>query len=495
MTNLDAKETEPSGVKKNIGPDSERRINSISWLGIIILIIIIAIFIILFVYYIVLSGQETVNTTVKNGYILMWGDDFNDPDFINCGSTINNEKIPYNITSKSTRHINNKFLSNKPYDFSVGSGNQKNKYNVYQKSSSDIVKKYPDLERWTLQQSIEPGPTYFTSNVENGFIRKGFLHQRLLPLKTIIIQDKYIAPYQIIGSNEIELEGSSGHNQLRNSLAFSESLDKSMKGYDNSYHEYDYTSSRIISRIATIGGFFNIRCKLPCEPGIKVKLSLLPYINVCMNQIGSDYGDWPFCGEITLMEYNTDDQIWRGYLTYGGNPPNTVYYPYDDKIMHLDPNQWQIIGLEWTGEYMKWIYNGSVKDGCINGETVQSVKSDKWFTLQETQYRGCSNKYKCAKTLDTKIISGVELDKYKKLPAPAPFNRPFHLVMEITVNNEVHKLEKYNSERIGGTLLVDWVKLYNCPQSEIRLNDLLSLNESTFDNTENTATDISNDTQ
>jgi hypothetical protein len=181
-----------------------------------------------------------------------------------------------------------------------------------------------------------------------------------------------------------------------------------------------------------------------------------------MNQIGSTYGTWAACGEITIMEFSTDDNIWRGYLTFGGEYPNQVYYPHDDAILKIDPRQWQIIGLQWTPQRINWIYNGSVaqrvnssyastsptnSNDQICGDVVQTVNCDKWYSLTNN-----------GKNNNTNNVIGVnqksDTDCRCKIPAPAPFDERFHIVMEMTTTT---------SRPLSASTLVDWVKLYHQP--------------------------------
>jgi hypothetical protein len=263
-----------------------------------------------------------------------------------------------------------------------------------------------------------------------------------------------------------------------------------------------------------------------------------------MNQVGSDYGRWAACGEITILEYNTSDCIWRGYISYGGEPPNQIFSPENDEIQPLDSTQWQIIGLQWTEQSIKWIYNGSVNRGCIAGEVVQSIDCSKWFTLQledkqfnchsqsledshsqsledshsrklvgrfesEGETRNCKrvsiDRHPSAKanplglgtgmgpwarggrfSIDPPVqspgepcgksyFSGKEAreltySQFRKLPAPAPFDRPFYLVVELAADlNGGMDIIPIADE---AELLVDWVKLYHQPRPGTELSTL-----------------------
>lgn len=183
-----------------------------------------------------------------------------------------------------------------------------------------------------------------------------------------------------------------------------------------------------------------MRFKLPSQSGVRVKISLLPYLNVAMNAVGSTYGPWPLCGEITILELNTSEGIWRGYLTYADG----IYYPKRDEIRGLNLNQWQTVGLEWTEECISWICNGSVSDGTLKGDVVQSVDSSNWYTLQRPS---CD-------------VPKSEVGR--KLPAPAPFDQPFHLVVELTQDID----SPTSGTPLVGQLLLDWVKLYSRPTSD-----------------------------
>lgn len=360
--------------------EHQRRVNSISWMGILVLIIIVVIAICIFIYVFVRQQVESRTKSQvgssdgsRDRYFLIWGDDFSrgtDPD---------------NVTMPDPDHGN------------------------------DI---YPDLNRWTLQQGgyDKIDDTYFTYSTRNASINcrenGDNLRVRLLPERTTIINS----------------EG---------------------------YRRYSYTSARIVSRVAAVNGFFNLRFRPPPISGLRVKISLLPFVNSGMNVIGSTYGPWPLCGEIVILDLNTTDRQWRGYLTYG----NILRQPKANVIRRLSLDQWQIIGLEWTDQCITWIYNGSVNDGKVKGDRVQTVTHSDWYTMEPSKYGD------------------------RRIPAPAPFDQPFQLVIELSkidehtnqTDDETHEREERydkdddngNEEKWIGEMLMDWVKLYGVPSSDL----------------------------
>src|SRR6056297_2662031 len=89
-----------SSSEPKIDPNAERRINSIPWWGIVVIILVLIFLIAIFIYVIIADNRE-VNRPIKpnDSYILMWGDDFSTGT--SSGRNIENEKIVLPISSRT----------------------------------------------------------------------------------------------------------------------------------------------------------------------------------------------------------------------------------------------------------------------------------------------------------------------------------------------------------------------------------------------------------
>lgn len=192
-------------------------------------------------------------------------------------------------------------------------------------------------------------------------------------------------------------------------------------------------ASKIISRAAFTYGFFAIRARINQPIGSTARIHLLPYYNVAMNQIGSDYGRWPACGEIEYLRTEGKDLL--GGVYFGSNPSDDStsskrgyqvdHVPKDDHLTRIDLTKYHTFGLEWTPNYISWHLGSDVcPDGKIGGgKILQKVTKDEWYSL--------------------------DCDGKKRFP-PAPFDQPFHLILSFSSNLEA-KME------------VDWIKVYQHP--------------------------------
>nr|QBK91116.1 MAG: glycosyl hydrolase family 16 [Pithovirus LCPAC202] len=200
---------------------------------------------------------------------------------------------------------------------------------------------------------------------------------------------------------------------------------------------YNYTSAKLISRAAFSFGFFAIRTKINKGSKLTARIGLLPYYNVCMNQVGSKYGRWPACGEIEYLRTTNSNPYWFGSLTFGGKD-QIDQTPEDGAIKKIDWTKHHIFGLEWTPHFIAWHLGSDIcPDGSIGGgKILQKVTKDEWFTLTK--------------------------NRKKKLP-PSPFDQPFHLILSLSVNSP-NGMNSEEIERIGvGSMEVDWVKVYQKP--------------------------------
>ena len=149
-----------------------------------------------------------------------------------------------------------------------------------------------------------------------------------------------------------------------------------------------FTSGRI--RTINLGdwtyGKFEFRAKMPVGQGLWAAIWMLPTDN--------SYGGWAASGEIDIMEYlGHDTARVHGTIHYGGQWPANQYrgtdYVTADTAFH---KKFHTFALEWEEGELRWY---------VDGELFQDLGSGMWYSSSAA--------------------------------FPAPFNRRFHLLINLAV--------------------------------------------------------------
>ncbi len=275
------------------------------------------------------------------------------------------------------------------------------KTNLSYQSKSAYFPVKPDVNRWTMQQleglsTRHKEPVFYTQQVDNARLTKSQLHIVLRRQKTIIQDSRGLRRYSL-------------------------------------------TSARLVSRTAFIYGFFVVRVRLDKGLGLRPYISLLPFLNVAMNEVGSKYGPWAAGGEINWVETKGLDPYWLGRVHFGGPAPWNQQSPSfpDDRLTKLDWSQWHIFGLKWTPKYISWHLGTDIdeKGHLRGGRCLLRITVQEWYSLV------------LAKEPYSEKAVGP-----RYLP-PAPFDQPFHLVLGLAGRDIAREAE----------MVVDWVKVYQRP--------------------------------
>jgi len=175
-----------------------------------------------------------------------------------------------------------------------------------------------------------------------------------------------------------------------------------------------FTSGRI--RTINMGdwtyGRFEFRAKMPVGQGLWAAIWMLP--------TDENYGGWARSGEIDIMEYlGHDTTTVHGTIHYGGAWPNNQYsgtdYVTDDTAFH---RSFHTFALEWEEGKLRWY---------VDGELFQSLGTGTWYS------------------------DGGAF--------PAPFNRRFHLLINLAVGGN------WPGSPDGSTvfpqeMMIDYVRVY-----------------------------------
>jgi beta-glucanase (GH16 family) len=176
-----------------------------------------------------------------------------------------------------------------------------------------------------------------------------------------------------------------------------------------------FTSGRI--RTIDMGdwtyGRFEFRAKMPVGKGLWAAIWMLP--------TDSDYGGWAASGEIDIMEYLGDDTTKvHGTIHYGGQWPNNksrgTDYDTDDSAFH---SAFHTFALEWEEGRLRWF---------VDGELFQNLGTGMWYSTTPGDF-------------------------------PAPFNRRFHLLINLAVGGNWPGSPDANTV-FPQELVIDYVRVY-----------------------------------
>lgn len=187
---------------------------------------------------------------------------------------------------------------------------------------------------------------------------------------------------------------------------------------------YQYTSARINTdgKFAVRYGRIEGRIRTPAGEGLWPAFWMLPS--------RSPYGPWPASGEIDIMEafVRRPSPFVQGVAHYGMAWPLNVYAAkrYDG----VDPaDGFHVYALEWDAQQLRWFVDGA-----------------HFHTVPNTTYW---NYYRDA-------ASGA----YRPGPASAPFDQPFHLLLNLAVGGDLPGDPV--AAAFPGELRVDYVRVYRC---------------------------------
>lgn len=184
---------------------------------------------------------------------------------------------------------------------------------------------------------------------------------------------------------------------------------------------------------------------LPKSPGLFPAFWMLPEDGATDQCSGcGSYGNWPLSGEIDVMESYNDMSVALGTIHYGDPWPFNKYrtsvidMPTD--ASSAESTGFQTYALEWDATSMKWF---------MNGEEYGRVTSDQWYT------------------------SGVDAITGSTPGPNAPFDRKFHLLMNMAVGGNLpeNKYRETTGQNLelsdiqsglgedGKQMLVDYVRV------------------------------------
>ena len=229
--------------------------------------------------------------------------------------------------------------------------------------------------------------------------------------------------------------GGWGNNELqfytsRPANAYTKDGALHIRAIKEEYFGCAYTSARLSTkgRFSKCYGRIEFKAKLPAGHGLWPALWLLPADNV--------YGSWAASGEIDVLEARGQEpNKVSGTIHYGSRWPANEHSGDEYKFpAGADFTTYHIYTIEWDSSAIRWYVD----------ENLYSTKKDWWS---------------CNK-VDSKQQGVRPQAEADKNPKPAPFDRPFYLIMNLAVGGNfvgaVGKDTVFPTE-----MMVDYVRVYD----------------------------------
>ncbi|MBO9597880.1 MAG: carbohydrate binding domain-containing protein, partial [Cohnella sp.] len=185
------------------------------------------------------------------------------------------------------------------------------------------------------------------------------------------------------------------------------------------YEGYDYTSARIKTKglFAKTYGKFEIRAKAPTGKGLWPAIWMLP-------ENTSEYGTWAASGEIDIMEgWGSRPHDIAGTIHYGQQWPGNTYSGKEYTFTDSTINDFHTYSLEWEPGELRWYVDG----------ILFSTKND-WY--------------------------GKSSANPANFAYPAPFDQPFHLLMNLAVGGNFDG-NPTGETPFPSTMEVEYVRVYD----------------------------------
>jgi beta-glucanase (GH16 family) len=196
------------------------------------------------------------------------------------------------------------------------------------------------------------------------------------------------------------------------------------------YKKCQYTSARLVTRglFGKTYGRFEFRAKLPTGAGLWPALWLLPVDNT--------YGGWASSGEIDIVEARGQEpsKVF-GTIQYGSHWPANEHsgaeWVFPDKG---GINEFHTYALEWEPGVMRWYVDGS----------LYSTKR-RWWS--------------CSK-VNAKHEGVKPVDKSEQNPWPAPFDKPFYIIINLAVGGRFSGNPEVSTP-FPTEMVIDYVRVYD----------------------------------
>jgi len=212
------------------------------------------------------------------------------------------------------------------------------------------------------------------------------------------------------GNNELQYYTARAVNSfIRDGKLVIRANKETITGPDGTRH---YTSARLntANKRGFTYGRFEARIKLPSGQGLWPAFWMLP--------TDWEYGGWAASGEIDIMEYRGDQpKTLYGTIHYGGPYPQNTHTGTTIQTPTDLSEDFHVYAVEWEEGVIRWYFDG---------ELYQTQTS--WHSTAA--------------------------------PFPAPFDRRFHLLLNVAVGGNFLPNPPDNADYFPQEMEVDWVRVY-----------------------------------
>ena len=207
-----------------------------------------------------------------------------------------------------------------------------------------------------------------------------------------------------------------------------------IRALKESLHGCGYTSARLKTRrrdgaplFIKQYGRFEIRAKVPHGKGLWPALWLLPHDDA--------YGPWAASGEIDIMEIVGERPTeYLGTIHFGSSFPKRELVTHVHKLAGGSTvGEFHVYVVEWEPGEIRWSVDG----------VVWARQTFWWSCSQQRNGKGLVAR------------RGADLN-----PWPAPFDKPFYLVMNVAVGGNFPGAPNA-ATRFPADLVVDYVRVYD----------------------------------
>jgi beta-glucanase (GH16 family) len=207
-----------------------------------------------------------------------------------------------------------------------------------------------------------------------------------------------------------------------------------IRALKESLHGCGYTSARIKTRrrdgaplFVKQYGRFEIRAKVPHGKGLWPALWMLP--------LDEAYGPWAASGEIDILEIVGErPREYLGTIHFGSTYPKRELVTHVHKLADGSTvGEFHVYAVEWEPGEIRWSVDG-----------VVWAKQTFWWS--------------CSKQRNGKGL--VPRRETELNPWPAPFDRPFYLVMNVAVGGNFPGVPNATTQ-FPADLVIDYVRVYD----------------------------------
>jgi beta-glucanase (GH16 family) len=185
--------------------------------------------------------------------------------------------------------------------------------------------------------------------------------------------------------------------------------------YNNTNYQYTSARLRTSGKVFKTYGYIEAKIKLPAVKGLWPAFWMLPESNY-------ENRGWPTSGEIDIMENKGRETYKVGGTTHSANSNYGDAYHTGSTTLASSIENWHIYGVEWTDEAIAF---------SVDGVVYNTVSRDTWVN-------------------DCALYEG----------GPAPFNKPFHLILNLAVGGQYDGYTLPPSSFSSAEMLVDYVRIY-----------------------------------